>query len=221
MQSQAYISYVNTDWLVNHLPVGFMLTASPTSDKTILSSDTTTYKSDDIEQQLSLEYPKVYRFVAAMTWGSGLDPEDITQEVFLKAFRSASGFNRDSSLSTWLYRIARNTVLDALRRRKVRSLFSLTWPTLSDGTPEDIADTISASAEMDAREMQDVVRGAIAALDEPYRSLVIWREIEEMPYRDIAEITGESEGTLKSRLFYAKRKLRDILIAKGVTYESE
>jgi len=79
----------------------------------------------------------------------------------------------------------------------------------------------SEDADMDAREMQTMVREAIAALPEPYRSIVLWREIEELPYREISEITGESEGTLKSRLFYAKKKLRDALIAKGIDYETQ
>lgn len=178
------------------------------------------YTPGDIERELETHYARVYRFVAGMTWGSGLDAEDLTQDVFLKAYRNASGFQRDSALSTWLYRIARNTVTDALRKRTVRRAFSAIWPMDQDQQQAEMPHPDSDDADMDAREMQLMVREAIAALPEPYRSIVLWREIEELPYREISEITGESEGTLKSRLFYAKKKLRDALIAKGIDYET-
>jgi len=192
-------------------------TATPAADMTASQS----YTPGDIERELETHYARVYRFVAGMTWGSGLDAEDLTQDVFLKAYRNASGFQRDSALSTWLYRIARNTVTDALRKRTVRRAFSAFWPMDQDQQQVDMPHPDSEDADMDAREMQTMVREAIAALPEPYRSIVLWREIEDLPYREISEITGESEGTLKSRLFYAKKKLRDALIAKGIDYETQ
>ena len=174
----------------------------------------------NIERDLETLYPLIYRFVSGMTWGSGLDAEDITQDVFLKAYKNASRFQNDSTLSTWMYKIARNTVIDALRRRKFRQAFTAFWPLNEDNDPAEVPGNESLSDEMDATEMQNIVRKAIAELNEPYRSLIIWRELEELPYKMISEITGDSEGTLKSRVFYAKKKLREILITKGIDYET-
>jgi RNA polymerase sigma-70 factor (ECF subfamily) len=184
-----------------------------------MASFSDTFTGRDIERELETHYALVYRFVAGMTWGSGLDAEDITQDVFLKAYRSASSFNRESSLSTWLYRIARNTVYDALRKRKLRRFFGALWPLNDDMEPVEMPQQDSDDDLMDAREVQTLVREAIAELDEPYRSLIIWKELEELPYREIAEITGEPEGTLKSRVFYGRKKLRELLLKKGIDYE--
>lgn len=179
------------------------------------------FSPGDIERELESQYDLVFRYVAGMTWGSGLDAEDLTQDVFLKAYRNASTFNRDSSLSTWLYRIARNTVYDALRRRKVRQVFSVIWPVGTDEQPAEFASEETDDEQMDVREVQNMVREAIAGLNEPYRSLIIWKELEELPYREIAEITGEPEGTLKSRVFYARKQLREALLKKGIDYETD
>lgn len=185
-----------------------------------MSDSGSNYTPRDIEHELETLYPMVYRSVTAMTWGSGLDAEDITQDVFLKAYKNAAKFNQESSLSTWIYRITRNTVIDALRKKKLRSIFMGFWQDTVDGgfEPEQ-PETNSESYEN--QETINLVRLAIASLPEQYRTIIVWREIEDLPYSHIVEITGESEGTLKSRLFYAKKRLREVLIAKGLQYEIE
>jgi RNA polymerase sigma-70 factor, ECF subfamily len=172
----------------------------------------------NIERELETLYPTVFRMVSAMVWGSDLDPEDLTQDVFLKAYRKADTFNGESAMTTWLYRIARNTVIDAQRKRKFRNFFTGTRleasePNMDPANPETRYD------EIETHEVQDMVRKAIASLPEPFRSILIWREIEDLPYAHICEITGEAEGTLKSRLFHAKKKLKDVLVSKGLHYE--
>jgi RNA polymerase sigma-70 factor (ECF subfamily) len=212
------------------LPIRVLLAKSAeTSDRHQRVSDSMSkqaeqpqpYTPDAVERELEALYPTIFRYVAAMSWGAGLDAEDLTQEVFLKAWRNAHQFHGGSSLSTWTYRIAKNTVTDALRKRRFRNIFDAIWPVGPDNQPSDVADQLVPDDAMDLAEVQNIVRTAIAGLEEPFRSIIIWREIEEIPYKQIAEITGESEGTLKSRVFYAKRKLRDILISKGLDYETD
>jgi len=200
-------------------------TAGPTlSDQlfnTTMPQQIQQLQPEDIEHALEGLYPLVYRFVVSMTWGSGLDPEDLTQDVFLKAYRNTDSFKGDSKVSTWVYRIARNTVLDALRKKKFRSYFAVLT---SEGkqNPVEVAEHPDAeSQEYAQQEFRMLIRQSVAELPEPFRSIVVWREIEDLSYAEIAEITGESEGTLKSRLFYARKKLRAILISKGLHYEIE
>ena len=78
----------------------------------------------ELNRHLPEFYPRIYSMVRAMVYSSGLDPDDITQDIFLKVYRKRHLYNGSSSLYTWIYQIARNTVLDALRRHKIqRRLF--------------------------------------------------------------------------------------------------
>ncbi|MCC5926511.1 MAG: RNA polymerase sigma factor [Bacteroidetes bacterium] len=217
MIPSVHISLDSLLWCARGVQDDLPPTFSVTPDQTM--TDSGRFTERDIERELESHYALVYRYVSGMTWGSGLDAEDLTQDVFLKAYRSADSFNRGSALSTWLYKIARNTVYDAMRKQKVRRFLGLLWPMNDEHEPNDFAQSESDDEQMDVREIQLIVRQAITELDEPYRSLVIWKELEELPYKQIAEITGEPEGTLKSRLFYARKKLRDILLKKGIHYE--
>jgi RNA polymerase sigma-70 factor (ECF subfamily) len=193
--------------------------ASPIFVKTVAVTDMHPIDGQrELERELETLYPTVFRMVSAMVWGSGMDAEDLTQDVFLKAYRKADSFNGQSSLSTWLYRIARNTVIDAQRKRKFRNFFTgIRFDAFE--VPMDPPNPDVQYDEVETLEVQELVRKSIAQLPEPFRSVLIWREIEELPYAQICEITGESEGTLKSRLFHAKKKLKDILVAKGMNYE--
>jgi RNA polymerase sigma-70 factor (ECF subfamily) len=155
-------------------------------------------------------YPAIYRHIVASTYGSGLDADDLTQDVFLKAWRKIDSFDSRSSMKTWLYAIARTTVLDALRRRKIRSVMSF----FSDKGPAfqpdgDAGDTTA--------ELRHQLRLAIAGLPESYRTVLLCRDVDGLSYADIAAITGETEGTLRSRHFEARKRLRDTLTRNGIT----
>ena len=167
------------------------------------------------QHELDTWYPKIFRMVTVLTYGSGMDAEDITQDVFLKAWNKSDTFQRDSQMGTWLYSIARNTVMDAYRKRKVRSLMSF-FKQYDDGETIEPVDPDAARAT-DNDELRDILRKTITRLDEPYRSILILREVEDLSYAEIATITGTPEGTLKSRLFHAKRILRDQLTHLGIT----
>lgn len=155
-------------------------------------------------------YPAIYRHIAASTYGTGLDADDLTQDVFMKAWRKIGTYDGRSSMKTWLYAIARTTVLDALRRRKIRSVMSLFTDKGAAFEPEGGMDDATA-------ELRHHLRLAIAALPESYRSVILWREVDGLSYADIAAITGESEGTLRSRHFEARKRLRDQLTRNGIT----
>ena len=185
---------------------------------TSMSQSGPNFTQSDVERELETHYPVVFSMVSAMVWGTGLDPEDLTQDVFLKAYRKADSFNQESLLSTWLYRIARNTVIDAQRKRKFRNFFT-GFSINNDENGIEPANPESVHDEVESNEIVHVVRTSIASLPEPFKSIIVWREIEELPYAQISEITGESEGTLKSRLFHAKKKLKDILVSKGLNYD--
>ena len=145
---------------------------------------------------VSRHQASVYRVVRGILAGAA-ECEDVTQEVFLKAYGSLGKFRGDSGLFTWLYRIAVNEALRARRRRP--------W-----GTTESLPEV-----EAPPREGPDEDGPSLATLErllrklgDEFRSIVVLRDIEGMSYKDISDTLGIPMGTVESRLFRARQELR-------------
>ncbi len=137
---------------------------------------------------------------------------DLSQEIFVSVHGSVARFRGDSRLSTWIFRIARNHCLNRLkylgRRERGRST------ELSDVDEGELAshnDAQPADEQISARETQKLVQTAIAELPEEYRLLVVLRDVEGLSYSEIAAITDQPEGTVKSRLHRARSALADLI----------
>lgn len=159
---------------------------------------------------------QVYNFVLRQLRTPALC-EDVTQEVFMRLVQNAAEFKHEARFSTWLYAIARNLCIDQLRRLQHRRHPSLDQP-LGDGDARTLGDSIasdhhSASAERSAAssEMQASILRAIESLPDDQREVFLLREIADLPFRDIAEITGVPENTVKSRMRYALDRLKQAL----------
>ncbi len=155
----------------------------------------------------------IYNLVLGML-GDSADAADTTQEVFLKAFRGIRGFRRSSSLKTWLYRI---TIREALNQRRWwwrhrRQQTSIDVEGNNGQAPLDLED-LSATPfdQFAAQEVQALVRRALQAVPEAFRSAVILRDLEGLPYEEVAEVLDVSVGTVKSRILRGRRALREIL----------
>lgn len=142
------------------------------------------------------------------------DAADVTQEVFLKAFRGIRGFRRGSSLKTWLYRIA---VREALNQRRWW-MRHLKWQTSMDGNGSDESPAVQLEAgeqtpyeQLATREVGALVRRALAEVPAAFRSAVVLRDLEGLSYEEIAEVLEVSVGTVKSRILRGRRALREIL----------
>ena len=141
------------------------------------------------------------------------DAADVTQEVFLCAFRGIRGFRRGSSLKTWLYRISVRQALNHRRWcwRHQRQQVSIDAEE-RDGSTLELKDTEATPFEQCAtREMQVTVRRALAAVPALFRSAVILRDLEGLSYEEIAEVLDVSVGTVKSRILRGRRLLKGIL----------
>jgi len=154
----------------------------------------------------------VYGLVYGML-GDAADAADVTQEVFLKAFRGIRSFRGSSSLKTWLYRIA---VREALNHRRwswrhLRQQFSLDADGAGERAFEVRDDAESPFERVAAREVQQVVRQALARVPAVFRSAVILRDLEGLAYEEIAEVLDVSVGTVKSRILRGRHALREIL----------
>ena len=159
---------------------------------------------------------KVFSLVYRMI-GSRAEAEDIAQEVFVTVFKTVDGFRGESKFSTWLLRIAANQCKNRIkylaRRPTGNAAFDETIDNASEAAlPAPAQGHIDApDVLMEAAEMESLTQTAIAALDEEHRLLIVLRDVEELSYQEIGEITGLAEGTIKSRLHRARMAIKDHL----------
>ncbi len=168
-------------------------------------------------EELVLEYEKKVYNVALRILGNSEDAADMTQEAFIKAFNSLSGFRGDSKFSVWLTRIVSNLCLDFLRSRSRRPTVSLSVEDdEGDDVQLDIAD-VSQSPELllERSLTRESVRRGLKALPEDYREILLLREIQGLSYDEIADALNIEVGTVKSRIFRGRKKLCDYLIKDG------
>ena len=168
-------------------------------------------------ETLVLEYEKnVYNIALRMT-GNSEDAADMTQEAFIKAYNSLQSFRGDSKFSVWLYRIVSNVCLDFLRSKNRRPTVSLSVED-DDGedTQLDVADE-SQSPELllDRKLTRDSVRRGLDSLPPDYRQILLLREMQGLSYDEIAQALGLEVGTVKSRIFRARKRLCTFLIDDG------
>ena len=144
------------------------------------------------------------------------DALDIAQEVFLKLYHNISSFKGESSFSSWLYRIAKNSALDFLRKQKnIRQNVSLvTESSDGDEVQLEIADTsekTSPEASILKKEQNELLYSALDKLSDEHKEIIVLRDIEGYAYEEITDILQIEQGTVKSRLFRARENLRKIL----------
>ena len=182
----------------------------------VLSGDGGAYEMLVLDNQNN-----VYNLALKMTKNEE-DALDISQEVFLKAYRSLKNFRGESRFSVWLYRMTYNMCIDFLRRKRRVSETSLTHQG-DDGEPldADIPDTRSTPEEsVLLRELRKTLADSIDELGTMHKEIFVMREITGMNYLDIASVLNISEGTVKSRLARARRSLAEILAGKGTFPDS-
>lgn len=155
----------------------------------------------------------VYRFVFQMS-NRRDDAEDLTQEVFVRAYQNLSRYRDEAKFTTWLLRIATNLATDrsrmyqrrmALENQESGSQGALAWMTV--GNVENPVENL----ESDRR--TEILRKAIMALPDHHRNVIVLRDIEEMEYKDMADLLGCTVGGAKLRVLRARRALRDRMTA--------
>ncbi|TSA32765.1 MAG: sigma-70 family RNA polymerase sigma factor [Verrucomicrobiaceae bacterium] len=157
--------------------------------------------------------PRLYGLLYNMT-SNHEDTNDLLQEVFAKAYRSIKGFQGKSSFYTWMHSISVNMAINFLKKRNRRMTMSL--DDVDNGIIND-PDFIEATSDHDPRhqanlgELQKKLNEAMMKLSHEHRAVVTMFDIQGMPHAEIAKILKISEGTVRSRLFYAHRQLQNYL----------
>lgn len=149
---------------------------------------------------------------------------DIAQDIFLLVYRSLSSFRRKSQFSTYLTRITlRHCWREAKRRRKRNS--SLVSYDADEQATETLRERVTGEERTDrnvlARERREGVIGALRQLPEEFRTVLLMRVVEELPVEQVAEILQVSTGTVKSRLYRAREKMRELLAGTGMEFDPD
>lgn len=166
------------------------------------------------------KYEKLIYNLSYQLTNSTEDAFDISQETFLKAYKSLGSFRGDCKFSTWLYKICNNVANDYLRSKQRKQTISLTVYDEEDEKEEqlDIADEVNENPDEQLlkKERIEAVREAIAALSPDHREVIVLRDIEGYSYDEISEILDLEIGTVKSRINRARQIIKETLIKRNI-----
>ena len=156
---------------------------------------------------------RLYGLVYNMT-SNHEDTNDLLQDIFAKAYRSIKGFKGKSSFYTWLHTIGTNMTINFLKKRS-RS-YQMSLDDIDNGVQHDpefieLTSSPDATREVNLKELQQRLNEAMMKLSNEHRAVVTMFDIQGMPHAEIGKILGISEGTVRSRLFYAHRQLQNYL----------
>jgi RNA polymerase sigma factor (sigma-70 family) len=164
--------------------------------------------------QLVVKYtPRLYGLVYNMT-SNHEDTNDLLQDVFSKAYKAIRGFRGKSSFYTWIHSIAVNMTLNFLKKRGRRFQLSLDDVDASVQNDREFLEATATNSpvrEADLSELQKRLNEAMMKLSDEHRAVVTMFHIQGMPHAEISKILRVSEGTVRSRLFYANRQLQNYL----------
>ena len=151
---------------------------------------------------------KVYRFLVRMT-GDTAAADDLVSEVFFEVWRKAASFEGRSRVSTWLLGIARFKALSAARRRTEDQLSDLTAETIEDES--DDPETV-----LSKQDTGTIIRNCLQKLSADHREIIDLVYYHEKSVEEVAEVVGIPSGTVKTRMFYARKRMAELLKEAGI-----
>lgn len=186
-------------------------------DKTV---DLLVYKSkqgnkEAFEQLVKLYQNKVYALCYQLTSNQS-DAQDLAQEAFVKAYRSLSGFRNEADFGTWMHRITVNLWINTKRRKKPEVSLDATIDTGNGEINFEVASNEETPDEkLERKELNMLVQLALNDLSEEHKTVLVLREMQGYNYEEIAQITGCSLGTVKSRINRARQNLKEKVLKQA------
>jgi RNA polymerase sigma-70 factor (ECF subfamily) len=176
------------------------------SDEELSEIFNTTNKKDGVFSEIMYRYQeKVYWLIRKMVLDHD-NADDLTQDVFVKVYHKLADFRGQSQLYTWIYRIAVNHTLTFIEREKRKVYFEN-----DEDLERVLSDKIEQEMDNDADEMDKLLQLAISSLPDKQRAVFLMRYYDELEYKQIAEITGTSEGALKASYHHAVKKIEEFV----------
>ena len=191
----------------------------------------TVKRTEDSDEQLLARFESDALPLLDQLYGAALgmtrnptDAQDLVQDTYMKAYQSFGSYRPGTNLKAWMYRILTNTYINqyrkAQRRPKETSDESVTDWQLADVASHDSTGLKSAEIEALQRIPDSRIRNALLELSDDYRMVVYYADVEDLPYKEIAEIMGTPIGTVMSRLHRGRRqlrtKLKDVAAERGI-----
>jgi len=163
------------------------------------------------EELIRRYHPRIYNLLYHMT-SNREDAEDLAQEVFIKAYAALDRFHGASSFYTWIYRIAVNHALNFREKRRHHAaelrLDDMDQGVERDPTFVELRARESPFRDVTVNELQKKLNAVLQKLSDHHRTVVVLHDIQGLPHHEIARIMKISEGTVRSRLFYARQQLQ-------------
>jgi len=166
-------------------------------------------------EDVIIKYDKLIYNLARRLMGNTEDAQDVSQEVAIKIYKNLAKCKGEEFLQAWISRITHNACMDALRKRKGKHTDSLDEMTEFDEgeAAKQIPDEDAGPEELLLqKEVSEQIEDALARISVTYRSLIILRDVLGHSYEEVAEISGLALGTVKSRIFRGRAKLKEILL---------
>jgi len=171
---------------------------------------------DAAYDELVRTYSSMIYHVGYRMLGDPAEASDVVQEIFLKVFRNIGGFKRESSLRTWIFKIAFSEILNRLRwwkRRYRHATVSLDEEPYGQPLKNSICDgALTPEDALQSKEREAALQDALRRLSHEHRYIIVLRDIEGFSYNEIADVLGVSIGTVKSRLARARADLKKSLM---------
>lgn len=164
-------------------------------------------------EELVRAYEKIVYNLALRTLGDPQDAMDAVQEAFFRAYRALESYRGESKFSVWLYRLTANVCTDMLRKRARTPVVSMTDE--EDTIPDIPDERFCPQTELEKKQLRQSVRRGLEKLPEDFRRVLLLRELGGLSYDEIARATGLEPGTVKTRIYRARKKLAVILMRDG------
>ncbi len=167
---------------------------------------------EKVFDEIVRRYQRQVANIIYLTLGSRAEVDDLSQDVFVRVYRSLDRFEFDSSLYSWIYRITVNLCIDEIRKKKIRKFIPLDF--LAEKKLEDEKRTSAAATGSDQllqKEKSETIRNALEKLSPVHRTVILLREYQDLSYGEIAKTLRISPQAVKSRIFRAREELRELL----------
>lgn len=158
---------------------------------------------------------KLIRYIKRISGVSDENAEDILQDVFFKVYRNLKSFDPELKFSSWIYRITHNETINYWRRNKKRKDGDVSWDD-NDALKSVIRDEEDVEESVYQKINNEVLKRAVGRLNEKYRTVLVLSYFEGKSYQEIADILNKPIGTVGTLINRAKKKLKSILLDKGV-----
>jgi RNA polymerase sigma-70 factor (ECF subfamily) len=168
-------------------------------------------RSKEAFEAVVRRYMKDAYFIALGYVGNHEDALDLSQEAFVRAYCNLNRLKKGAKFFPWFYQILKNLCFSHLRKRKHRQSSSLEDSQGKQLSIADVGDWFDPEAVADRNETKDRLWKAISRLDEKHREVIILRHFQNLPYEQISQMLFCNKGTVTSRLYYARKRLKDLL----------